>query len=473
MPRTYALLLLLTLALAGSIANAAPTALLDAAPARAAEVAPPGTLDREFMGMSIRDPWYEFNRNPSFPDAPNETFLDEMGIILEQAGVRWVRLEFHIPYNSNIADPCNADCEWEIAKNDYFINTVAPRHNLKVLALLGFGLLRGNDPCILNLPAGDTSPRFGGGVNPAIVAWLTRALAIGDRYGDRIAAYELLNEQNRLAQCGTPSVVNGKTLNAIAPTITGRMITKLYRFCHAIAPLPIDEPAHGCANAELILGGLHPRGSSAPGSAKTALYDTEYLTAVYTDTASFATFKNDPAHPYYPIDGVGYHPYPEEILLSPNNVIVDRGMNRMRLALAAVGDPFRPFWVTEVGYNVGFDPDGPKNPRPAQTEAGQAAFLQDAYTTLAARRLANGQPEVARVFWFKYEDFPPSTGANAQQWGIVRIPILSDSGCEGGCYDPSGVPILFRQSFAVYRSLSGYRTYLPAIIQVTADRTGR
>src|SRR5262249_40012416 len=130
-------------------------------------------------------------------------------------------------------------------------------------------------------------------------------------------------------------------------------------------------------------------------------------------------------------------------------------------------DACKQFWLTEVGYNVGFDPDGPKNPRPPQTEEGQAAFMQDVYTSLVQRpldqRLCGAGREVAKVFWFKYEDFPPATGPNAQQWGIVRIPILSDNGCAGGCYDPSGVPILYRQSFSVYRSLSGYRAYLPAI----------
>ena len=52
----------------------------------------------------------------------------------------------------------------------------------------------------------------------------------------------------------------------------------------------------------------------------------------------------------------------------------------MRAVLTATNDkgeqldPQQQFWVTEVGYNTGFDPDGPKNPIPAQTDAGQVAF---------------------------------------------------------------------------------------------------
>jgi hypothetical protein len=483
MLRAPGLFVLFALALTTLPAPAAPRTPADT-PAEVVQPtlpAPPVVaLNRDFLGISVRDPWYEFNTNPDFPNAPNEAFQAEMGANLEQAGVGWVRLEFHIPYDAGVADPCNANCQWEIAKNDYFINVVAPQRNLKVLALLGFGLLRNNDPCILNKNPTETSPRFGGGVNPAIVAWLTRALAIADRYSDRIAAYEVLNEQNRIGQCGTPATFAGKQINAIAPTITGRMITKLYRFCHAM-DLPADEPAHGCAAAKIILGGLHPRGSSAPGSSKTSLFDTQYLTAIYTDTASFATFRNNPDHEYYPVDGIGYHPYPEEISLSPNNVEVDRGINRMRQALQHIdnqgaSDACRQFWVTEVGYNVGFDPDGPKNPRLPQTEEGQAALLNDVYISMSQRRLdqqlCGGGPEIANVFWFKYEDFPPAEiiyddkgnpKEYPQKWGIVRIPILSDGVCQGGCYEPSGVPELYRQSFAVYRALSGYRTYLPAM----------
>jgi hypothetical protein len=474
MSRSYCWLLLLALALAALPAGTAPATpeRFAATSALAASVPRPATLGPEFMGLSIRDPWYEFGTSPHLPNAPNEAFQSEMGAVVEQAGAGWVRLEFHIPYDANVADPCDDNCQSEIAKNDYFINTIAPQHNLKVLALLGFGMLRGNDPCLLNKNPVEVSPRFGGGVNPAIVAWLTRALAIADRYQERIAAYEILNEQNRLDQCGTPAVVFGKTIKAIAPTITGRMITKLYRFCHGIA-VPPDEPSHGCADAKIILGGIHPRGSSAPGSSATTFRDSQYLTAIYTDTASFAAFRSDPDHPYYPVDGIGYHPYPEEIRLSPKDVYVDLGMDRMRRALEHIdnqgaSDACRQFWITEVGYNVGFDPDGPANPRPAQTEAGQAALMQDVYTSLAQRQLdsqlCGSTPEVANVFWFKYEDFPPATGPNAQQWGIVRIPILPGN-CEGGCYDPTGVPILYRKSFAVFRALSGYRTYVPMIMQ--------
>src|SRR4051794_14468349 len=117
MSRIVGFTLLLVLMLA-----ALPSVSVRSAPA-------PAALDREFMGMVIRDPWYDFGTNPSYPNAANQDFQDTMGATLAHAGVRWVRLDVHIYGNDPIS---------EIAKNDYFINEVAPRNNLKVLVLLSF-----------------------------------------------------------------------------------------------------------------------------------------------------------------------------------------------------------------------------------------------------------------------------------------------------------------------------------------------
>jgi hypothetical protein len=459
-PCVYALLLLLACAALPAAAAPPPP---DAVQAR------PAALNAEFMGMAIRDPWYEFNTNPNFPTAPNQAFQDVMGATLAQAGVRWVRLEFHIPVNLDSTQAISA----EIAKNDYFIKEVAPRNGLKVLGLLGFGLLRGTEATLLNTGPFTVTSHYGGGVNWYMDTWLMRALMIADHYRESISAYEILNEQNRLPPDG----------KAITPKIMGRLQTKFYRFCKNINP---TDENHGCANTQIILGGLHPRGTGALGQPS----DSEYLTEIYNDS-SFNDFYQ--TYRYYPNDGVAYHPYPQEIIIRPTDVRIDHGLLRMRQALEAIVPPLpaqpgdqkpacQQFWITEVGYNVGFDPDGPKNPKPAQTEQGQADFMSDVYTSLAQRQLdpqlcGIDQAEVANVFWFKYEDFPPaeiikdSKGnpiVYPQKWGIVRIPILSDGVCEGGCYEPSGVPLFYRQSFWAYRELAGlpvYRTYLTMVEQ--------
>lgn len=440
MSRHYRLAFLLVLLFAALPAAAAPP------PAPVA----PAALDREFMGMVIRDPWYDFGTDPSAPNEPNRPAQDTMGATLAMAGVRWVRLDFHI---------FGSDATSEVAKYDYFINEVAPRNGLKVLALLSFDLLQGTDAHGLNSTQYISSP-FGGGVNQYMETWLNRALLIADRYRDNIAAYEVLNEENRLPQY----VPGGPAGDAITPTVAARLLTKFYRFCKNIDPA---NQNHGCTNARIILGGIHPRGSSSPSNPnQIVMTDTAYLLNVYDIAHADSPFMSFSStyHRGYPVDGVGYHPYPQEIRQSINDVLVDRGIQRMRQAMAQVNDPFKPFWITEVGYNVGFDVDGPNNPIPQQTEVGQEYFLRDVYTTLAARRMSNGQPEIANVFWFKYEDFPPDSGPSAQKWGVVHIPFVI-GGCPGGaCYDPNGTPTLYRPSFWAYRDLAGlpvYRVYLP------------
>lgn len=405
----------------------------------------PQALSRDMMGMVIRDPWYDFGTYPGMPNQPNRVAQDRMGQVLAEAGVQWVRLEFFV-----LGDGTDA-LNQTFARYDYFINTVAPRHNFKVLALVGFGIVNEHD--ILNTTTGITAgpfvddPQYGGGVNPYIKRWLTRSLAIANRYGDKIAVYEVLNEQNRLPPSG----------KAVPAYLAARLHTKFFH--HLKFPTPSDGAAWR-RSVKVIIGGLHPKGTLEKGQPD-YLSDTDYLRQLYGyNLATGQIIPTDPFPAYnsrydmLPLDGIGYHPYPEEIRLSLQadvDLITDR-LNTLRNVLASMGDPYRPFWITEIGYNTAFK---------AQTEAGQAAFMRTVYTTLAAR------PDIASIFWFKYEDFPPADGPNAQRWGIVRINFTNDSTCPGGaCYTVSGEPAYYRQSFWVYRELAGlpiYRVYLPLV----------
>lgn len=408
----------------------------------------PNELGRsDFVGMAIRDPYYEWGSDSALPDQPNRAFQDQMGVLLERAGVTWVRFEFHVR---------SADIDAELAKHDYFINEVAPRHGLKVLALLAFDLVPGRTMWELNCTKIDepgrcvlksSETKYGGGVNHYMNDWLDHALRIADRYGASIAAYEVLNEENRLPPSGL----------GIAPTMTGRLLTKFYRFCHGIES---GEAAHGCDTAKIILGGIHPRGTSDTKKPSTiAQTDAQYLTSIYTDTASFAGFKSNPAHPYYPLDGVAYHPYPEEIRLSPNQAQVDKGMERMRAVLNQY-DALQQFWITEIGYNVAFY---------RNTERDLEPFVRDVFSSLAARELPGGLPEVANTFWFKYEDFAPADGKDAQKWGMVRIPFQADATRPDGTrYSATGLPIMVRGTYTVLRELTGMpadppRVFLPLL----------
>ena len=183
--------------------------------AQAQPLQPQSLLRNQFIGMVARDPYYEWGSDPAAPNAPNQAFQDQMGKMLARSGVAWVRFEFHL----------GADLAGDLAKHDYFINTVAPRYGLNVLALFSFDMLRGRNLWDLNCEEKAcqiSGSKYGGGINDYMQQWLDRALFTADRYGTKIAAYELLNEQNRLAPNGF----------GIKPAIVGRLATKFYRFCH-------------------------------------------------------------------------------------------------------------------------------------------------------------------------------------------------------------------------------------------------
>lgn len=460
MVRIYAAVVL-ALALGALLPAATPRAETRPMP----ETAMPGATNPEFMGMVVRDPFYEFNSNPDFPNQPNYVAQDAMGRLLANAGVRWVRLEF-------IAD---GDGHVNFAKYDYFIGTVAPRYGLKVLGLLTTNsIARFKDgmyyPYKLNLDATNLfDQKFGYSLNQYMIDWLNESLRVAGHYNGstpgagRVHAFELFNEMNRLLGDGT-GLPDGLQYAGLDPKYVARMHAKFYRVCKNTDG---SQPAALCpSDTQIILGGLHPKGTSARRNSnqpETFTYtDEQYLQEMYA--SGFTDFKNNPNNlpPWrgtYPLEGVGFHPYPEEITMNIQGVYEDvyvkmaPRLNQIRAILWNVGDQGRPFWITEIGYNIAFYKNrGPLAP------SKQADFMREVYTSLAARG------DVANVFWFKYEDFPPADGPEAQMWGLVRIPFTNGA-CEGGaCYATNGEPELVRPAYLVYRELAGLpieRIYLP------------
>lgn len=431
-------------------ALAAPTAA-PAAPRAAEEPATPPVPD-SMRGMVVRDPWYDCNLNPATGlREPNRAAQNRMGEILRQTGVRWVRLEFFVSDRPGGLDET-------FRCYDYFMSQVAPANNLQVLGLLGFGLVRDRDP--LDPNSGiisktlTTDPLYGGGVNVYMRDWLSRALAIGARYGGTgghgaLSAIEVLNEQNRMPPSG----------DAVPPDIAARLHTKFYRLFN-------DQRPGFLPRVPIIIGGLHPRGTGpSPGDAES---DIAYLRQYFGFPAlGGAPISSAPFQDYkarnngrYPADGLGYHPYPAEIVIRPGLAALDAELGRIearveevRDALDGLGVPedSMKLWITEIGYDAG---------RPQQSEFGQAAFLRGVFRLLAAR------DDVETIFWFKYEDFPGSQFA-PNQWGLVRIPFTLSPSCEGGaCYEPSGEPASRRAAYLAYRELSGVtidQLYLPQL----------
>ncbi len=374
---------------------------------------------RAMTGMVIRDPWYDYGTMPGYPNVPNIVAQERMGAMLAAMGVRWVRLAFHI-------EGSDAYSITQVARNDYFINHIAPRYNLNVLGLLSYGLMRDQHPGVLATPNMGYDPVYGDNINPNMRTWLDRARMITNRYQGRIAAYELFNEQNRITDT-----------EALSPTVTAHLHTTLYHFFHHVdGAQPGDQSWR--EHVPIVVGGLHPYGPMPPGDTY-SFTDVRYLRQMYASDA-FQDYRQRYGH--FPVDGVGYHPYPKEIFVGPDDDI-ERMLTRLdtiRATLAEVGDPDVPFWITEIGYNAAYG---------EQTEQGQADFLQAVFTHLTDRE------DVATVFWFKYEDFPPAEGPNAHQWGVVQIPFVEQP-CPGqACYDAAGRPSKVRPSFWTYRQLTG------------------
>ena len=197
------------------------------------------------MGLVGRDPYFEVNNN-----ILNTQAIDQMGIEMARLGVRWVRIDIRLPVDYWASD---AAVVTAISRYDYFINTVAPRHQIKVLLLLNFDVIMGVDANELSRGPYSTDPKYGPNYNKYMQVWMTRAWQIVARYGTKIGALEVLNEQNRLPRYTS----NGPVGNAVPATVVAQLTTTLYRACRG------GGLQTYCASTPIILGGLHPRGSDA------------------------------------------------------------------------------------------------------------------------------------------------------------------------------------------------------------------
>jgi hypothetical protein len=427
-------------------------------PERAAQ---PTDLPPEgFMGMVVRDPHYEWRTNPDYPGA-NEAFMDEMGRNLEAAGVEWVRLEFR-----SESEKSDVPGQVRLEQYDYFINTVAPRHGLKVLALLATQLVHAQhdnqimnrkaveepyyyrtgqyiDPEEFDLGIRTDHPLYGGNVNTYASIFLDNALAIARRFpydGSKgIAAFEILNEENRYI---------GGEGRGLEPHNVAELLTKFYRIYRRGG-----NATYGSASQDvkIILGGIHPgRCDDCMTTSGSRMSDRQYLDAVYASPA-FTTYKA--TYGRFPLDGVGYHPYPDQVALglvdeySAFNELprIPQRMLDMRAVMTRHGDTGNKIWVTEIGERGA--------PRDIENQRRQADFMKSVYWMLWRQR-----DFVQNVFWFKYEDFavpenPDATGP--ENWGVVRlVPRTPTAECPSCEYSATGEVQVKKQSFWTYRDIS-------------------
>lgn len=98
--------------------------------------------DPELFGIVSLDPWYTYNSAPErFPNDVNRDLLEHMVADMARLGARWVRIEFHAELGDGTG-PGPID----YSKHDWFINELAPKYGIKVLAVLGSGLIGDENP---------------------------------------------------------------------------------------------------------------------------------------------------------------------------------------------------------------------------------------------------------------------------------------------------------------------------------------
>ncbi|HEX6292386.1 MAG TPA: hypothetical protein VFZ66_24585 [Herpetosiphonaceae bacterium] len=428
---------------------------------------PPAQPLGNMMGMVVRDPHYEWNTNPNYPNDVNRAFYDAMGLKLAEAGVKWARIEIFA------ADSGPNAGRVDVEKYRYFINEVAPRHGIKVLALLATPLVRQRpegSPIRFpgdEYPSGEYIPperiedpltidagpayRY---VNPYMHIWLDNAFQVAKAFpynkttGAGIAAYEVLNEENRYLNGG------GK---GMSPVSVATLLTKFHRVFKQLGG-PDGSLGPWRNDVKIILGGLHPDRCDDCGTG--GMNDRQYLDALYK-TSAFQGNRN--TYGSYPLDGVGYHPYPMEmrsgLVPEPTGSLdlfrVPTRMDAMRAIMVQNGDTANKFWITEVGDRgapITVDPEG-------DNEQRQAQFMRTIYWFLWRDRAF-----VENVFWFKYEDFAvPSNQAavGPENWGVVRLKPGTTTE-----YDNSGAIDRVKLSFATYKDMAfnglrEYQTYLP------------
>jgi hypothetical protein len=369
-----------------------------------AEARDPGN-PQDFYGMVGRDPWYEYSTDPErYPNQINRSFLENMVSDMAEMGVGWIRIEMR----AEVDEPEGPGrIDW--SKHDWFINDLAPRYGIKVLALLGSGVLGDKDKTYEFQRIND--PPDQNGRNHYTEAFVERVGQIAGRYGSNIAAYEILNEPN--ANLVLHRETSGE-VKEVHPLIYGRLAIDSYEAIKAASP-----------GTQVVAGTiLHDNNEGMD-------LHFDWLRRVYESSHIQSYASANGTHPW---DGVSIHPY----FLDANGVV--HHMWELRAIQDSFGDT-SGIWITEIGLPAsppGWSSHGIMDPSPSELE--QAQFLEAIYTRLKAET-----PFVSRVFWFKYEDFGVGTYAN---WGLVR---LRDSNFR---YGPSAKPWPRKYGYSVYQRIA-------------------
>jgi hypothetical protein len=357
------------------------------------------------FGMVIRDPFYEWNRNELYPQAPNYQLLTEMAANLYALGVRWVRIEFQ-------AEEGGSYGAIDYRKFDWFINVAAPRFGLKVLGLFSAGILRGHDADLAAFQNGGAPERQAA----YIAAFADRVTEIASRYRDKLHGYEIWNEPNKFA--GLAIDTQGEQ-DEISPEAFGALMSALFPRLKAVQDAPV------------VVGGL------LTGENKESRRDARGYLRAYYDAPAVRDFRA--AQSRWPHDAIGLHPYRDTGNDANTAEEVLAKLDAVYAMMQEHGDA-GAIWITEIGMEAGPPSDGDG---PSDAEIRQANFLNGVYSGGLGTRRAFLQ----RIFWFKYEDFWMNRD---ETWGVVRLAARQGT----NEYDSAGVVTRRRAAFEVYSGLT-------------------
>ena len=373
------------------------------------------SIDPGLFGIVGLDPWYTYDADPvNHPDDVNRALLERMASDMSWMGARWIRIEFHPEYDQAIG-PGPID----YSKHDWFINDLAPRYGLKVLAVLGSGLIGDRDRTWsfdqINADLDES------GSNAYIDLYVERVVEIVDRYGDRLSAVEILNEPNANAVLASQT---DDVTKAVRPGHYGEILRRSYDVVKGHSP-----------TTAVVTGGvLFDDEAGASYEYRGRSHDLDWLEAVF-GSRPLMSFVAE--HGRAPFDAIGVHPY----FLDPPEVV--SYLNDVRALQERFGHEAAPIWLTEIGRPA----EPPESAfalghsLPSKSERQQAAFLSALYSTIDQRA-----PFVERIFWFKYEDFPHDGKFNG--WGLVRLEGSAED------YGTFANPWPRKFAYAVYQAIA-------------------
>jgi hypothetical protein len=390
-------------------------------PIKADDTSP--TPPPDFYGMVGRDPWYEFNTDPiHYPGRLNIGFLENMAQQMQFAGARWIRIEFHAEAKFGVRGGYI-----DYNKYDEFINKIAPKYNLKVLALVAADTVISKNVDDTDLFYAHINDNLDTptGANPYIRFFSQRVKELADHYGSNIQAFEILNEEN-----------NWYNVNP-TPNNIGALMAYVYEQV---------KPTH--PQTKLILGGI--ASSNVINSEALKFLDDFY------HSAAVQNYYYNGVHydsNLFPFDGIGWHPYYDDwatAALSVREVI---------RTMRDYGDSVNKLWVTETSYR-GVMPANLCG-QPTEQEQIQANYLLGFYKSVAQTNLN----DVATIFWFKYEDFSDTDGQ--QNWGLVHLKTQNNQ------YTPDGEVTYYKMAYRAFQFLANptlpSNTVAAPAIQNSAD----